>query len=379
MTLRIFFLWFIFLCLSLVFRLTLPFGGEPDFLHRVSVILYSEGEFVADLLRFFYHHYSWIPTCESSHTMTNFWGTTSGFLCGESLELKFVRWLLQNALILTLCTIPLIYKVLKTSGCLQSKKFELNTLSIFIALLFPSVIYYTGVAAEEQFTLFISILVIYLVNFPILLLPALYFLYTIELGATMVMVLFLCSYFSIRFLYRAIGVRKTEVVCVIMIFITLFFGIDLLQFLFGVPIAGDKIQLIHYAYTESSYADIMDKYPVVVRPVMMFMTAIFMTPDGIKALLLYPVCGLVLLNVFSKSRRLNRHNGDEDYIILLSIITFIVCTIFVLPGYSNAKYYIFCAPFFVRSALKFYPYYKAVLFCVICSLFVVFILMFSRG
>lgn len=369
MIVRVVFIWVAFVILTFIMRLVLPFGSEPDFNHRISVILFANDSYLAEFLKMFYKGYSWQQKCEVSYGMSDIYGSISNFSCGEDFYLKINRWLLQN----TLFFLVVIFGggVKHWAGIDGRKKYT----AILLSCLFPSMIYYTGVAAEEQIALFISLFIIFFINRPLFLLVLVYFTYQVEVGSTIVITLFIVTYLSLSWLESKFSLRLSEFISIAAMCVCLAFGISLLSLLFYIPMVGEKMQSIHYAYTMTSYADVTNKYPIFFRPVITFLSATFMTSDGVKAIVLYPIAAYVLYVLLKVSRR---NEDKHNYILLLSVLTFATCTLFVLPGYSNAKYYIFTLPFIFKVALDYFGFYKVFSFSVLSTLIVILSLVITR-
>jgi hypothetical protein len=123
-------------------------------------------------------------------------------------------------------------------------------------------------------------------------------------------------------------------------------GVEGLTYIKYLPLLEFKADSI---LQKSLDADFFDKYPLILRPVITFMTGIFMTPSGIKVFPLYLVYGVSLLVML---KRLGKsHRAGPLMSAMLSVAATIMFFVFILPDYSNAKYYIFLAPFILYSAL----------------------------
>lgn len=370
---------FLFCFFSLAFRLLLPFGGEPDFAYRVSRILDSESG-VYYFFKSFFDGYNWYPSCDISYTMQSITGTISSFDCGESLFLKITRWLLQLLFFLAFVVLfffTLVFSKYKFGHDLFLKE---RFYAVFLALFFPGLIYYSGVASPEIFVLFLSLLFFIFIKYHVISFLTIYLALQVEVGGAILLVSFFCFFHFFDMLSKKASLLIVELACVSVICFFFIVKMSFLVFFFDIPVFGEKISIIHYAYTMTHSADVVAKYPLIIRPIITFMTATFMTTDGIKALVLYPIVFVFILALAIDIRR-RAYNGVDvsNYAAFLAVVAFTLSTVFVLPGYSNAKYYVFCLPFLFLSALQIYSFKKVAVFNFFCSNIVIFQLIVSRA
>lgn len=354
-----------FLFWTVLFRLALPFGDEPDFTVRaVELIEYKE-------------HPPWVPYhwmsgllneikvqsyCEPDASPSVIFGHIDSVTCTESIEQIIFRIFLT-----VICTAPMLWiiiyrnaahKMLRLLG-LRLKITELNERldALGTALLIPGMIYYLGLLSYEQFSLVISLLVsVVWGNWFLVLLLTLYTL-LIDIGNGTIILAFLAVYILVLFFYRSMGLKG---LIVLLIGVPVFFLVgsyDLLGYVQALTILSGKAEAI---YLKSLTAEFLEKYPVFLRPVITYITATFMTPSGIKAApvqLMFAVVGIIGINRLRKSFRKETSLvsvGKESRLIdlgtmqlltMIAALTTIVCIGLMLPDYANAKYYMFLAPF----------------------------------
>ena len=352
--------------LSLLMRFILPYGDEPDFTHR-SFMLLNGDNFIADFLKLFYVDGFTLTRCESSFSASSITGSVDGFMCGESPSQKLSRWLLFNVFFLFVCAGVILYKVKD-----KSVDVERIRLSILLSFISPSILYFSGVFAFEQVALFASMFVIFFVSNIILYLFLAIFCFYLDPGYAMVLCVFYLYFQGMKIIYVKFGFLCFVFCLISSITISFVFQMDLLLLLSPIPIVGDKVQVIVWAYTESSYAEVVDKYPLYLRPVMTFMTFVFMTPNGVKFIPLYLLFFLGLCIAIFRFR-----SRKDDLVSMMIATSFIVCVVCILPGYSNAKYYVFLMPFFVKFTLN-DGYIKTMMFFCVATLLLVFYLSFIR-
>ncbi|PMF66072.1 hypothetical protein BCV10_23715 [Vibrio lentus] len=156
-------------------------------------------------------------------------------------------------------------------------------------------------------------------------------------------------------------------------------GIEMLTMLFSIPILGSIASVIYEHYTEI-YTDVATKYPLILRPFVTFMTGVFMTSDGVKSIIALLLSFLAFCNLIYKSYLVNEFSGfgNKRSLELLAVVAFILSFSFVLPGYTNAKYYIFLLPAIMLSSINLFGLSKVILFNFAMSCLVLFTLLHAR-
>lgn len=138
----------------------------------------------------------------------------------------------------------------------------------------------------------------------------------------------------------------------------------LILLLSSVPILSDKVTGVYEAY-RTYYSYVATKYPLIFRPFITFMTFVFMTPAKIGAYILYPIYGIILIIAIKKFLKKSfLHENKESFIYFITPIVFIISIVFILPGYSQAKYYIFMLPFILYGLLKVFKFKSILLFAI---------------
>ena len=108
---------------------------------------------------------------------------------------------------------------------------------------------------------------------------------------------------------------------------------------------------------------VVEKYPLILRPIITYMSFIFLTPAKIKIIPLYIIFFIFLFKYFinniKKVLLINKitfknKNYFKKLLIFISSIYFILCIVFLLPSYAFSKYYIFMTPFFLYAIIDFY-------------------------
>ena len=94
-----------------------------------------------------------------------------------------------------------------------------------------------------------------------------------------------------------------------------------------------------------------------------------MPPALSKHPLLYLLTASGLAYIIFKIKYFKKTLGrDKEYLIVaFAAATMILIIVFILPGYNNAKYYIFTLPIFFNTILQYVSFSRLVIFCIICN------------
>ncbi|MEQ1106136.1 hypothetical protein, partial [Acinetobacter ursingii] len=133
----------------------------------------------------------------------------------------------------------------------------------------------------------------------------------------------------------------------------------ILNYISQISILGDRATAMQY---KIEYG-FVDKYPKYIRPFITFASAVFMSSESIKVIVLYII---LLPFLFFGYLRLSKisNNNYSSFLKLQAIIslTTILFFIFLFPDYSYAKYYIFLLPLFISIFLAVYSKFKVLAF-----------------
>lgn len=387
-----------FLTWTVLLRVALPFGDEPDF--GVRAVELVEG-----------YHPFWVPYywlgellnelqvdshCVVEASPTTILGYIDSTFCKQSLDQIFYRIVLT-----VVCSAPLIFVVVYRRALhkilrffrLRLKANELNERldALGTTLLIPGMVFYLGLLSHEQFSLVISLLIVVVWGNWILVLGLATFTSVLDLGNGAVVFGFLAIYFIASLIWRYFG-RKGLVIFVIGVAVNAFIGgHELMRHAQVMPLLTERAEAI---YVKSLTADFLDKYPIILRPVITFITGTFMTPTGIKAVpvqLMFAVAivvGLVRLRkrqqqikIFIPMRRNQpqqptREISGARLLPFVAALTTIISFTFMLPDYANAKYYMFLAPFLALPFMLVFSRQSRILFmnasCAIVLVFLAF-------
>lgn len=379
-------------------RIMLPFGDEPDFTVRAVELVGDKSP-------------PWVPyhwmgglleelqvesVCTPDVSPISIWGHIDSAACMQPLEQIAIR-----VTVILLCSAPLLWvvvyrrtlqRVLRTLG-LRLEANELNERldALGTALLIPGMVYYLGLLSHEQFSLVISLLISVVWGNWLLLLGLAAYTMVLDLGNGAIVFAFLAIYLGIAIIWRFSGLKGLGIFVICTVGYVFFDGYELLNYVQAIPLLLDKADAI---YTKSLAAEFLEKYPIILRPIITYMTSVFMTPAGIKAVpvqLVFSVAIVVGLRRLRISLRRTTTVSQEEGTVpqrpremdaerllpmIAALMTIIVFGL-MLPDYANAKYYIFLAPFFVRPFVVVFNHRSRLLFMNACCTLVLIMLAFQ--
>lgn len=370
-------------------RFLFPFGDEPDFLYRAENLIYSDYSIFSpyNLISQVFVDFELISQCSSSHGVFSVWAYTGGAGCVEP-----VWQILTRVLSVIFVSFPmfliLTFRRLSFGAVRIFSKFRdprdwnqrSDTLSL--TLLFPSVIFYLGVLAAEQLVLILSLLIFQFWRSSPIVIVLLVSVFSVDFGNGIVLLAFLVLVLVFNLIDRNLGFPGLFLAMAVMFSTCLVLGYSLLGYLDDITLIGQKAASIN-AKAISIGDEIRAKYPVILRPVITYMSGVFMTPAGVKVIPAYLLTffGLVLVTIkVFKSFRFHKYtDGKSKYYVefrsacvnALAAISTVISLVFLLPDYANAKYYVFLLPyiFFISSFVV--PTTKLAYFNIVISAVVV--------
>lgn len=380
----------IFLIFSLLARFIFPFGDEPDFLVRVPHLVNTESHPL-------WSPYQWLQpitshlethtSCEITSTTFSVWAQINYHSCNQSIQQVLLRWL-----ILCLLMTPILYilvfrntfiSFIKVWGINLSRKEWMNRLNaLSITLFFPSMVYYLGLISVEQFTLILSLMVFLVFESWILVFLLMSIMFSIDFGNSLVVAFFFLFTNLSIILSKKGGIKMVLLTSTLFVLGAYIIGFTFLGQLQSIPFLREKSEAIYLSLDNS---DKVNKYPIFLRPIITFMSFIFLTPSFIKTIFTYVLCGIAFVLGIrklakyhyssNKVRILTKELGkntppqlDVSIVKFICAITSILFFVFLMPTYANAKYYIFLLPFIFTVFLKVYKRNHTTLFVLLCTL-----------
>lgn len=363
---------FLFIIFSFVSRILFPFGDEPDFTVRAPRVIFGEYPFWSPYYIFhdILSKLNPISLCKIDSSPTSFWSYIETN-CTESIEQILIRLFITIIIVL-----PLLYAITFRKSFVTIMRFinfklpinewnnRLDTLSITI--LFPSILYYLGIFAEEQFTLLLSLFIFLFWGSLFLIYVIIFLIMSIDLGNSIVVLTFVLFSYSFILLSKKISL-KFSILCMIGVVLFAFIiGFSFLTYLENISFLASKAEAMY-----NKGLKFENKYPVILRPIITFMTSIFMTPSGIKVGLLYLFYGPMLIWIIYKinvlRKNLNSKDFNKKYILFFSVFTTILFFVFLFPDYSFGKYYVFMIPFLFIVILDMFKKIRILQFFIITN------------
>lgn len=378
---------FFFLLFSLIGRFLFPFGDEPDFTVRAPRVI--DGD-----------HFWWSPysifheilqnlqvssSCRIDASPVAIWGYIDSFSCTESIEQILIRFFITIVI-----ASPLFYAIIFRKSFVKIMKFfrfsltnqewenRLNAISI--SLIFPSIVYYLGVMAEEQFTLILSLIIFLFWGSWIIVLSLIALIMSIDIGNSMVVFSSVVFAIFFGFLAKKINIKVSFLVMGILIVVAFVIGFSFLTYLENISFLASKAEAM---YSKAITHDFLEKYPLILRPIVTFMTGTFMTPSGLKVIPLYILIFISMLMIIYRlnkqyhllleSKQLNNESFNalkKKIILSSSAITTILFFVFLFPDYGNAKYYVFLIPFVIALPMQIFNKLNILKFIILLNLIV---------
>jgi hypothetical protein len=357
-----------FLFFSFLGRVLFPFGDEPDFTVRAPRVLYGEHPWWSpyNIFHDLLHNIQVFSNCHVDASRTSILAHIDAAVCTETFEQILIRFILTIVIVSPILFSVIFRKtfifmtfILPIKLSLAEWNNRLDALSI--TLFFPGMIYYLGVLAEEQFTLVISLFIFLFLESFLIVLILLALIMLIDMGNSIVVLLFVLFTVFFKYIARKFSIKISFYWMFLAIVFAYLVGFYLLTYIEQISFLADKAQSMASLAEKGGF---VEKYPVFLRPIITFMTAIFMPPSGLKIIPNYLIFSGLFVILLYRLRKiiisLDNHtipgriqdNVVKNKIILFgSSLTTIVFFVFLFPNYGNAKYYMFILPFILYVAL----------------------------
>ena len=279
-----------FIIFSFLGRVLFPFGDEPDFTVRAPRVIFGEHPWWSpysifhDLLA----NLEVVSTCSIEASATSMW-MSIGTNCTENIEQIIVRFILT-----ILVAFPLLYAITMRKSFvtmmyflnfkLSAKEWNYRLDALSLSILIPSMIYYFGIFAEEQFTLVLSLFIFLFWGSWILTTFIFSLVMYIDLGNSIVLLTFILFGLFFTFISKKINIKVSITLMLSIVFIAFILGFSFLTYLENISLLASKAEAMY-----NKGLGFENKYPVILRPVVTYMTGVFMTPSGVKMIFLYLV------------------------------------------------------------------------------------------
>ena len=262
-----------------------------------------------------------------------------------------------------------------------------------LSFCFAGFIYILGFISLESITLVLSIYVIIFLNNIIIIIPLIILIFFLDTGSFVIIITFVSFYYF--YLILSIFFNMVNIfIIVIALFVSIYF---LQDYLFYFLLDNDYFEIpLSYHFLISSFVDSsLDsenaftvsarKYPIILRPIITYMSAIYLSGMNVKVPLvyIYNFFGIASLIYLTFKFILNSNFKSNEFFLykrfylipLIAAITTILLLVFMFPNNAYAKYYIFLLPFFFNYTLVFFDRFKILQYIFVNNFLVFYFLM----
>lgn len=349
----------IYVLYSIAFRFLLPFGDEPDFTIRAPRFVLGELELIPEFIYAITNNLDYVSYCKIDANFYSYLSSLDYSSCVQDIYQISNRLLLQYLLIsipfLMLCYRTPLYFIFKNEPrSILDKKLD----ALSITFVSSSFLYYFGVIGWEQIMLLVSCFLILALNRVIVLLVLFIVVALLDIGDSIVVIYSASLYFYYKYILQRSGVVFVYLSVIVLLVVSYVFSTSLVTFAGYFEILSSKADAITLAYEN---VNLHDKYPILLRPIITFMTLVLYLPSGIRSIAAISIAGVLILILIRRSFSRNNIIDHGAIVYFLVIITVVFSIVFILPGYANGKYYVFMMPMFFYYALNFFSNKKVLL------------------
>ena len=385
----------LFLLFSLIGRFLFPWGDEPDFGLRTVNMLNHDSAFWRNPYFIFNDLIQNISGDESIHCrlprqLMSIFVSIDPITCTEKLEQILARYF-----IIVITTLPLLFAIIFRRAFIYvvgAINFKLTTVewgnrldALSLTLIFPSIIYYLGVFSLEQSVLILSLLVFLFWGFRVFMIGLLALIAFVDSGNFVVVFTFIVFSVSFIILAKKCSTKTSFLAMFSVILFAYISDYSVLIYVEQVYLISDiaTSMLSKVMHLQHINSNLLEKYPIYLRPIITFMSGTFMTPSGIKVIPIYIIFSVFFVTLIFKLKRLYIISYREKFmnniafnivqtkiILLASTVTLILFFVFLFPDYSFAKYYVFIIPFIFSTALIVYMKSNILIIIIISNLIV---------
>ncbi|UKB83007.1 hypothetical protein LF887_18625 [Chryseobacterium sp. MEBOG06] len=347
---------FFFIFFLVIGRLYLfPFGDEPDFEARAYELVRESRQpfwtpyfYFDSILRTFTYYSS----CYTNSTLFSYFSSIDDKTCTED-----VMQSLGRIAITIFSMLPFLFAVIFRETTFKivnglGMKFSIEEWNyrldvLCLVLVFLGFVFHVGVLGLEQFVLVLTIpIFLFWGRWPIIV-AMIILISFLDLGNSTV----IATFVSITCAFSYLDKRKIIIAGIALVFGALILGISSLSYISNIGFLSDKANAMLQGEEKLG---LRNKYPIFLRPIITFMTGIFLTPSGVKVIPVYILYGIVIVRLFiqKKTSSIQDKHSYQKFVFISGVISATLFFIFMVPNYSNAKYYIFMLPFIFYSILN---------------------------
>tara|TARA_A100001011_G_scaffold395683_1_gene491424 strand:- start:6900 stop:8114 length:1215 start_codon:yes stop_codon:yes gene_type:complete len=346
----------IFFSTLVLFRIILPYGDEPDYVHKYGLYLFNFGGFNI----FDTSDWSQALTCNKGYLVGDLLDTfmrIAPYFCNNKAEdfaerilIGFIINILYFSFVFLMLKNPKILKILK----IKSQTNNTNMHLFFCCLLYPSINYHLGLRSNEVFLFYIILLFFftwqnYFVSISLSLIAAL-----IDPGNAVVFIIFILYFYMTRFLISKFKL-KYILLSNLSLIVLIFFNHENLREFVAILLENSGILYFQNISTHVIKDEQLYLTSSFLKLIITYFSFIFLTPGFVKSTILFIFISIIFVYSFlfilgiANKKKLLRLERDKNYndtlINALICILYIVIMVFSLPSHSFIRYYIFVYPF----------------------------------
>jgi hypothetical protein len=357
---------FVFICFSIAFRFLLPFGNEPDYRIRAWRFVGHEQDFfsIYYFLRGLIDNLEVSQSCHINSGMMTMFSSIDPKSCLQSFDQSILRLTIGYIVILPVFLTLILRDSIKSNNKII---YDLKVDSLSLSFCFFSFIYYFGVIGWEQLLLIVSICSVFIFERKALFLPIMMYILMIDTGDGIIVLFSALLLYLNLFIYNRFELKHVIITNILLCLFAFLTGITMVELVGQLPYFDVHASSVISATSDSYVAN---KYPIILRPIITYMTMVFMLPSGVKSIAAYAIV-FVFFIYFVFNKKIHKRKPTVGWVYLIVFVTTILVFIFVLPGYANAKYYIYLIPFLIYFILERVNKYNALYFVIILNFIVV--------
>lgn len=352
----------------ILFRILLPFGDEPDFIFRaprfIDGNLPTLAYYILSPIYYLFSDFELHNNCIVTPVLPGFYYELSN--CSNDIYGVFSRVIYSLYLLFVLLIIIFTSK---------NENYNLKS-SVIIASFFSGTIYYMGVLSYEGISIILSMLVVFYIKNRITSFILVVAVLSLDLGDGIVVLAFFTLYNS--FVFFTDSHRKTALLTCTLVFLSLILGLAFIEIISNISLFSSKANSL--LDVKDDIIERSNKYPILLRPIITYISSIMYTPRGVFSFLSIFILSLFLfLAVVKRKFRIFFTTGDPFvYHLFYSSVSLVLCLVFILPTYANAKYFIFILPSIIYPFLTFYGFKKIFILFFLVNLSLIFTLLLSN-
>ena len=344
--------------ISFFARFLFPFADEPDWTVRAPEVIFGNHVFWSP----YYIFQNWLSGLDINQIKCQVQASPKSLfafipsLCTENLYQGFVRWVLELFILIPMFLIIVFRRSFISFMSVLGVRLTFNEWNqridaLALSLLFPGMLYYLGVLSVEQLHLIVALYIFLFWGFWGLLSGTVVLLLSVDLGNTIVVMFFIVGLWFLTHL-RESGRGFYFFSITMLIGLTYVFGLQFFDLFLNIGLLTGALEQKSEAMMSAlDGSELLTKYPVILRPIITFMTFVFLTPSGVKVPLLYILFAITFSFITLKVIKEKDKKCDVYWFSPIAIIVFFVV---LFPTYNNAKYYIFMLPFLIYVSLFFF-------------------------